>query len=172
MDPIVEVFCFYLSLCLRQFRSPRLLRSVYHICRDDEAFHNIMKPHAICCGLRDGRRKLFEVRCGAFMPVEGRRHDGHHYLLDGCCRQPLGSSLDGAEELIQIVLVDCPKIRSVRREEDQIGDLGPDDCCDRGRYGLLYPYRREPCCILPVRLILCVGVRCDLGRNDVVVRAI
>ena len=171
MDPIVEVFCFCLSLCLRQFGAPLLMRSVCHVCRDDGAFHIIMKPHAICCGLRNGRRKLFEVRRGNFVPVKGRLHDGHHYLLDGCCRRPLGSSLNGAEELIQIVLIDCPKIRSVCRAEDQIGDLGPDNCCDCGRYVLLYLYCREPCCILPVRLILCVDIRCDIGSDDVVVRA-
>ena len=97
MDPIVEVFCFYLALRFRQFGSPRLLQSVGHICCDDEAFHIIMKPHAICGGLRDGRQKLFEVCRGAFAPVEERRHDVHHHLPDGCCWRPLDSSVGGAE---------------------------------------------------------------------------
>ena len=110
MDPIVEVFFFYLALRFRQFGAPWLLRSVRHICRGDKAFHIITKPHTICCRLRDGRQKLFEVRSGAFAPVKGRHHNVHHHVPDGCCRQPLGSSLDGAEELMQIVLVDCSKI--------------------------------------------------------------
>ena len=71
---------------------------------------------------------------------------------------------------MQIVLVDCLKIRSIRRAEDLICDLGPGDLCDCGRHGFLDPYRREPCCILPLFLVLCVGVCCDLGRNDVVRR--
>ena len=97
MDPIVKVFCFYLALRFIQFGSLRLLRSMGQIFRDDEAFHIIMKPHAICGGLCNGRRKFFKVRRGAFALVEGRRHDVNHYLLDEYCLQPLGSSLEGAE---------------------------------------------------------------------------
>ena len=127
MDPIVELFCFYIALRFRQFGSPQLMRGVCHICRDDEAFHIIMKPHAICGGLRDGRRKLFEVCRGAFAPVEGRRHDVHHHLPEVCCQRPLGSFLDGAEELMQVVLVDCSKIRSIRCAEDLIGYMSLND---------------------------------------------
>ena len=120
MDSIVEVFWFYLALRFRQFGSLKLLHGVCHICRDDEAFHIIMKPHAICGGLRNGRQKLFEVCRGAFAPVKGRRHDVHHRLSDRCCRRALGSSLDGAEELMQVVLVDCSKTRSICCAEERL----------------------------------------------------
>ena len=71
-----------------------------HICRDDEAFHIVMKPRAICGGLCHGCRKFLEVHRGALTLIEGRRHDIHHDLSDGCCRRPLGSSLEGAEQLV------------------------------------------------------------------------
>ena len=118
MDPIVDVSCFYLALRFRQFRSPRLMRGVCYIFRDDEAFHIIMKPHVICGGLRDDRRKLLKVRRGTLVPVKGHCYDFHHHLPDGCCGRPIGSSRDIAEELLQVVLVDCSKIRSIRCEED------------------------------------------------------
>ena len=100
MYPIAQVFCLDLGLCFSQFGSPRLMRGAGHILRDDEAIHIVMKPHAICGGLRNGCRKLLEVRLGALAPIEGRCHDVHHHLSDGCCRRPLGSSLDGAEQLV------------------------------------------------------------------------
>ena len=51
---IVQVFCLDIALCFIQFRTLRLMRSVGDIFRDDEAFHIIMKPDAVCGGLSDG----------------------------------------------------------------------------------------------------------------------
>ena len=70
MYPILQVFCLDIALCFIQFRTPRLLRGVGDIFRDDEAFHIIMKPDAVCGGLRDGGRELLEVCRGALAPIK------------------------------------------------------------------------------------------------------
>ena len=127
MYPIVQVLFLDLFLCLRQFKTPRLMQSVEDICRDDEALHVVMELDAVCGSLRDGGRELLKVCCGALAPIEGRQHDVNHHMLNGCCGRSLGSSLDGAEQLVQVVFVNCPKIRSVRCAEDRIGDLGSND---------------------------------------------
>ena len=65
-----------------QFGSPWLLCCVVHICRDDEAFHIVMKFYSLCGGLCNGCRQLFEVRRGGLAPVKGHLHDVHHHLPD------------------------------------------------------------------------------------------
>ena len=95
-----------------------------------------MESDAVCGGLHDGGQELFKVCCGALAPIEGRRHDVNHHLSNGRCGRPLGSPLDGAEQLVKLVFVDCSKILSICCAEDQIGDLGSEDLCNRGRYCL------------------------------------
>ena len=133
----------YFALILRYASAssefPWLLRGVGNIGRNDDALHVVMEPAALCGSLCDVGRELSEVCCGVLAPIEGHRHDVDHHLLNGCCRQPLGSSLDGAEQLVQVVFVDCLKIRSNCCAKDWIGDLGSDNQCNRGRYGLFTP---------------------------------
>ena len=136
MYPIVQVLRLDLDLCFRQFRTSQLLRGVGNIGRDDKSLHVVMEPDAVCGGLGNGGQELLEVCRSTLAPIKGRRHDVNHHILNGCCGWPLSSSLDGAEKLVQVVSVNCPKIRSVRCAEDQISDLGSNDGCNFSRYGL------------------------------------
>ena len=124
-------------MCLRQIGSPRLLYGVGEIGGDHEPLHIVVESDAVGDGLRDGGGEFLEVCCGALLSVEGSRHHVDHHLPDRCCGWSFGFTLDGAEQLMERILINRSEVQSICCANNLVGDLRADNQCNRGRYRLL-----------------------------------
>ena len=159
--------CADFALCLHQIRSPCLLCCLGDIGGDHHPIHVVVELEAVGSGLCDCGGELFEICCGTLLSIKCRCHHVHHHMPDRCCVWSFGATRDGAEQLMERILIDHYEIRSIFCAKDWVGDLCSDNHRDLCRNFFIYSNFREPCGVLPICLVLSVGVGCDFGGDDV-----
>ena len=144
-----------------------MLCGVGNIGGDHDPLRILVETDDVGGSLHDDGGEFFKVCYGAISPVQGRRTHVDHHLPDRCCGWSFMSTLDDADQLMEIILIYSSDIQSICCEKYRVGDFRANDEYNRGRYCLLYPNCREPCGILLICLVLSVGICCDFGGNDV-----
>ena len=110
---VVQVIGLDIALCLRQIRYPCLLCGVGNIGGDHETLHDVVELDAVGGGLCDCGEEIFEICCDTLLSIKCRCHHVHHNLSDRCCGWSFGSTHDGAEHLMERILMDRSEVRSI-----------------------------------------------------------
>ena len=156
-----------LRCAFRQLVTPRMLYGVGDVGGDYKPLNVVVDSDAVSDSLRDGGGEFLQVCCGTLLPIEGRCHNVDHHLPDRFYGWLFGSPFDSDEQLVDLIFIDRSEVWSICCAEDWIGELCANNRCNRRRYFLLYPDRREPCGVLSICFVLRVGICCDFRGDNV-----